>query len=94
MSGRRDVGRDLYWRSVFLEHVDSGLSVQRFCLERGIAHSTFYAWRKKLNEEASLDHRDRADSSKRRSGGKSLKLSAGVKTASPGARTGRSGKTI
>jgi len=85
MSGRRDVGQSSSWRLVFQEHADSGLSVQRFCIERGIAHSTFYAWRKKLNEEASLDHRDRADSSKRRSGGKSLKLSSGVKTASPGA---------
>lgn len=83
MSGRRDVGRGSFWRLVFREHADSGLSVQRFCLEKGIAHSTFYAWRKKLSEELSLDHRDRAGLSKRSSGDKSLKSSAGVKTASP-----------
>jgi transposase-like protein len=68
---------------VFQEHADSGLSVQRFCLDKGIAHSTFYAWRKKLSEEASLDHRDRVGLGKRSSGGKIRKPSSGVKTASP-----------
>ena len=31
---------------------ESGLSVRRFCLNEGIAPSTFYYWQKKLRKEA------------------------------------------
>jgi hypothetical protein len=78
------VVRGWYWRSVFQEHADSGLSIRRFCQENGISQSTFYAWRKKLSKEPSLASSDRALTSKRSRGGKShAKPPAGVNDVSP-----------
>ena len=51
MSGQRNVGRAAYWRSVYEQYVESGLSIRRFCQENGISQSTFFAWRKKLRKE-------------------------------------------
>jgi hypothetical protein len=42
------------WRERFAEHARSGLTVKQFCLERGIAQWSFYAWRKRLREEATV----------------------------------------
>jgi len=48
MSGQSSVDREAHWRSVFQEHADSGLSIRRFCQNRGISEGSFFAWRKKL----------------------------------------------
>ncbi len=63
MSDPRSVGRSSYWRSVFQQHVDSGLRIRQFCQENGISQSTFFAWRKKLNQATSLADDDRVHSS-------------------------------
>ncbi len=43
--------------AVLLErHKESGLSVRRFCVNEGIAPSTFYYWQKKLRKEAAGGH--------------------------------------
>jgi len=71
MPGQRNVGRGTYWRSVFQEHADGGLSIRRFCLENGISQSTFFAWRKKLNKEPRLAREERvrtSEGSRRRKG--------------------------
>jgi transposase-like protein len=44
-------GRDR-WRRIIEEHRGSGLGVAAFCRRKGIATSTFYGWRQKLNGSA------------------------------------------
>jgi hypothetical protein len=48
MSGQSSVRREAHWRSVLQEHAESGLSIRRFCQNRGIPEGSFFAWRKKL----------------------------------------------
>ena len=36
------------WRERIAEHARSGMSVRRFCKERGIAEHLFFYWRKRL----------------------------------------------
>jgi hypothetical protein len=54
MSGQKSIGRATYWRSVFQEHADSGLSIRRFCQTNGISEGSFFNWRKKLALDPSL----------------------------------------
>ncbi len=54
MSGQKNIGRETYWRSVFQEHVDSGLSIRRFCQTNSISEGSFFNWRKKLAIDPSL----------------------------------------
>jgi len=42
------------WRERLAEHGRSGLTVKQFCQERGIPQWSFYAWRKRLREEATV----------------------------------------
>jgi hypothetical protein len=42
------------WRERLAEHGRSGLTVKRFCQERGITQWSFYAWRKRLREEGTV----------------------------------------
>ncbi len=87
MPSPRSVRRSSYWRSVFEQHAESCLSIRRFCQQNGISQSTFYAWRKKLNQESSLASSGRTGTSKRMSGDKSsTKQPTGVKNTSPSTR--------
>lgn len=36
------------WRELIAQQQDSGLSIAAFCAQRGVAASTFFAWRQKL----------------------------------------------
>ena len=54
MSGQKKIGRETYWRSVFQEHADSGLSIRRFCQTNGISEGSFFNWRKKVALDPSL----------------------------------------
>jgi transposase-like protein len=36
------------WRERIAEHARSGMSVRRFCKERGVAEHLFFYWRKRL----------------------------------------------
>ena len=38
------------WRERLAEHERSGLTVKRFCEERGITQYSFYAWRKRWEQ--------------------------------------------
>lgn len=42
------LGRVAYWQATVDEQGNSGLSVRRFCAERGLALSQFYYWRRRL----------------------------------------------
>ena len=42
------------WRERLAEHERSGLTVKRFCEERGITQYSFYAWRKRLRAQGSV----------------------------------------
>jgi transposase-like protein len=39
------------WRERIAEQERSGLTVRRFCKERGVSEYCFYAWRRRLREE-------------------------------------------
>jgi len=39
------------WRGLIAEHERSGISVRRFCKERGIAEHLFFYWRKRLQTD-------------------------------------------
>ena len=39
------------WRERISEHERSGMSVRRFCKERGIAEHLFFYWRKRLRTD-------------------------------------------
>ena len=87
MAGSTNVGRGSYWRSVFEQYADSGLSIRRFCQEKDISQSTFFAWRKKLNRGPSLARSDRALANTRSRGGRSpMKQPAGINDVSPSTR--------
>lgn len=51
-SGQRTTSRNEYWREQIAEQERSGLSVHRFCEERGMSEPTFYVWRKRLRNQA------------------------------------------
>jgi transposase-like protein len=46
--------RDEYWRERIAAQERSGLSVQRFCKEQGLNNPSFYYWRKRLRQQASV----------------------------------------
>ena len=87
MSGQKNIGRETYWRSVFQEHADSGLSIRRFCQTNGISEGSFFAWRKKLAIDPSLA-KDRAVQSRgvKHRGESQAKQSASSKQASLASR--------
>ena len=49
---RRRVRRSAeQWASLIAAQADSGLSIEAFCRERGLAVSSFHAWRRRLSAE-------------------------------------------
>ena len=48
---QRTAKRSEYWREQIARQENSGLSVQRFCQEQGVAEQSFYVWRKRLREQ-------------------------------------------
>jgi len=57
MNESRDIGRRRrrvrrstdQWASLLAAQADSGMSIVAFCRERGVAVSTFHAWRRRLS---------------------------------------------
>jgi transposase len=43
--------RSEYWRERIAEQERSGMSVHRFCEERGLTEQSFYLWRKRLRKQ-------------------------------------------
>lgn len=50
-SEERTASKADQWRERISEQERSGLSVRRFCKERGLAEHCFYAWRKRSREQ-------------------------------------------
>ncbi len=46
--GRRDGGREPFWREVIAGQQRSGTSIQAFCRSRQLNESSFYRWRKRI----------------------------------------------
>jgi len=44
--------RMTHWAQLLQERTTSGLSVQDFCLDKGITRNTYFYWQKKLREAA------------------------------------------
>jgi hypothetical protein len=44
--GKRDCGKERFWRRTLRQWRRSGLSVRAFCAEHGLAEPSFYAWRR------------------------------------------------
>jgi len=47
-SGKRDVEKARYWRSVIREAARSRMSIREFCRQRRLKESQFYWWQHKL----------------------------------------------
>ncbi|MEX0652485.1 MAG: transposase [Phycisphaeraceae bacterium] len=53
-SGPRRQRRDAsQWRALIEQHRDSGLSVRAFCQQHSLNEASFYAWRRRLRDQAS-----------------------------------------
>jgi transposase-like protein len=50
MSKARESGAAARWRDVVRGHAESGLSVAAYCRRARVPASSFYAWRRKLQE--------------------------------------------
>jgi transposase-like protein len=48
--GRRDRGKEWFWRRVLRQWRRSGQSVRAFCDEHGLSQPSFYAWRRCIAE--------------------------------------------
>ena len=48
---KRAAARDEYWRNRIAEQERSGMTVQRFCKDRGLTEQSFYVWRKRLRKQ-------------------------------------------
>ena len=53
MSQELSAGRKEHWRGLLEEHRDSGLTVSAFCRQRELNQSSFYRWRKILEQSVS-----------------------------------------
>ncbi len=45
---RRDPSKEKFWRRVLSEQADGGRDVRAFCRARGLAETSFYAWRRTI----------------------------------------------
>ena len=52
MSGKlqHDAGREQFWRDVVAAWRNSGVSVRAFCRRRGLQETSFYWWRRTLQQ--------------------------------------------
>ncbi|MCP4002861.1 MAG: transposase [bacterium] len=55
MARRRNLERDRYWRGVIREQRASGLGISAFCREHEVPLSSFFQWRRKLQERQHQD---------------------------------------
>ena len=46
--GRRDAGREVFWREVIERQAASGLGVRAFCRQEKLNESAFYWWRREI----------------------------------------------
>jgi len=55
MAVRRNLERERYWRGVIREQRGSGLGISAFCREHEVPLSSFFQWRRKLQERQRKD---------------------------------------
>ena len=58
--GKRDGGKERFWRRTLRLWRRSGLSVRAFCAEHGLTESSFYSWRRIIAERDQESARVRA----------------------------------
>lgn len=51
VTDEKAISKNDQWREQIAEHERSGMSVRRFCKERGIAEHLFFYWRKRLRKQ-------------------------------------------
>jgi transposase-like protein len=56
MQGSKPSEKEAFWRLVFAEHDESGLSIRAFCRQEGVSEPSFYTWRKKIGQRDSEQH--------------------------------------
>ncbi len=59
--GKRDGGKERFWRRTLRQWRRSGLSVRAFCLQCGLTEPSFYAWRRIVAERDQESARVRAE---------------------------------
>jgi hypothetical protein len=52
MQRQSGLSRAKFWREILVRQRVSGLSIQRFCAKEGLAVATFFAWKRRLGQEA------------------------------------------
>jgi hypothetical protein len=58
--GKRDGGKERFWRRTLRQWRRSGLGVRAFCAENGLAEPSFYAWRRIVSQRHQESARVRA----------------------------------
>ena len=53
MAGKKSSDRELFWRDVLKRQATSDLSIRKFCEIEGVSQPSFYAWRRRLQEQGS-----------------------------------------
>jgi hypothetical protein len=48
--GKRDRGKEHFWRHVLRQWRRSGQGVRRYCAEHGLSEPSFYAWRRTIRQ--------------------------------------------
>ena len=59
--GKRDCGKERFWRRTLRQWRRSGLGVRAFCAENGLAEPSFYAWRRIVTQRDQESARVRAE---------------------------------
>jgi hypothetical protein len=59
---RRSEEKEQFWRQMVDGHAGSGLSVWRYCSDRGVSEQSFFAWRKELARRDAAARQKRARS--------------------------------
>ena len=54
--------KEQFWRRIVAGQADSGLSIRRYCLDRGVKEPSFFAWRKELARRDAAANKGRARS--------------------------------
>ena len=55
MTKPKNTAKVSFWTEVIQAQAESGLSIAKFCRQRGVAQPSFYAWRKKLDALPKFD---------------------------------------
>jgi transposase-like protein len=58
--GKRDGGKERFWRRALRQWRRSGLSVRAFCAEHDLSEPSFYAWRRIVAQRDQASARGRA----------------------------------